>query len=125
MATPVRYMDVDDYIASCPPALQHRLTELRQVIRDEAPEADEAIRYHMPTYIFHGALVYFAAWKKHIAMYPITAEMEATLPGLERHATSGKGTIQFPHDHPLPLDLVRRIVAMRVRENLANAQRRA
>jgi uncharacterized protein YdhG (YjbR/CyaY superfamily) len=117
----VQFHNVDEYIASCPEAVRDRLEDLRQAIRDEAPEAEEAIKYHMPTYILRGNLVYFAAWKKHIAVYPITAEIETAIPELGEYATSGKGTIQFPHDRPLPLELVRRIVAMRVDENLANA----
>lgn len=108
---------IDDYIASFPKAVQVRLEAIRQVIRDEAPGAEETIKYHMPTYVLHGNLVYFAAWKEHIALYPITADMEATIIELGGYKTSGKGTVQFPHDQPLPLDLVRRIVAMRVAEN--------
>lgn len=120
-ASQVKFRDVDEYIASCPESVRGRLEEIRQVIRSEAPEAGEAIKYHMPTYVYHGNLAYFAAWKEHIALYPITAEMEATIAELANYPTSGKGTIQFPHDKPLPLDLVRQIVAMRVAENLANA----
>ncbi len=119
----VRFRTVDEYIASCPELVRDRLETLRGVIRKESPAAEETIKYHMPTYVLHGNLVYFAAWKKHIAVYPITAEMEATIAELDEYATSGKGTIQFPHDKPLPLDLIRKIVAMRVAENLANASR--
>ncbi|MDQ3442457.1 MAG: DUF1801 domain-containing protein [Chloroflexota bacterium] len=117
----VRFTNIDEYVASCPAALQDRLETLRQAIRDEAPGAEEAIKYHMPTYMYHGNLVYFAAWKKHISLYPITSEMEATIAELDLYATSGKGTIQFPHDQPLPLDVIRKIVKMRVTENLANS----
>ncbi len=117
----VRFTNVDEYIASCPATLHDRLETLRQAIRNEAPEADEAIKYHMPTYIYHGNLVYFAAWKKHISLYPITEEMETTIAELAHYATSGKGTIHFPHDEPLPLGLIRKIMAVRVAENLRNA----
>lgn len=117
----VRFTNVDEYIASCPEALRDRLEELRRAIRDEAPGAEEAIKHHLPTYIYHGNLVYFAAWKKHISLYPITSEMEATIAALDHYATSGKGTIQFPHDQPLPLAVIRKIVKMRVTENLANS----
>ncbi len=122
--TQVRFTNVDAYIASCPEALRPRLKELRRAIRVEAPGAEEAIKYHMPTYIYHGNLVYFAAWKNHISLYPTTAEMEATIAELGQYSASGKGTIQFPHDQPLPLGLIRQIVAMRVAENLANAPQR-
>jgi uncharacterized protein YdhG (YjbR/CyaY superfamily) len=77
----------------------------------------------MPTFVLHGNLVYFAAWKRHISLYPITAEMEASLQELTDYTTSGKGTVQFPYDRPLPLPLIRTIVACRVRENRANKEK--
>ena len=117
----VRFKNVDEYIASCHEALRDRLETLRQAIRNEVPEAEEAIKYHLRTYMYHGNLIYFAAWKKHISLYPITSQMEATIAELDHYATSGKGTIQFPHDQPLPLDVIREIVKMRVAENLANS----
>ncbi len=103
--------------------MKERLQELRQVIKSVAPEVEEAIKYQMPTFLWHGNLVYFAAWKKHISLYPITAEMETSLEELAHYKTSGKGTVQFPNDQPLPFDLVRKIVEFRVKENLANREK--
>lgn len=114
------FATIDEYIQSFPPAVQERLHQLRQTIKDAAPDAEEAIKYQMPTFVLHGNLIYFAAWKRHISLYPITAEMEASLQELQDYPTSGKGTIQFPHNKPLPLALIRTIVGYRVRENRAN-----
>ena len=117
------FTTIDEYILSFPPSVQERLHQLRQTIKDVAPNAEEAIKYQMPTFVLHGNLVYFAAWKRHISIYPITAEMEASVQELADYTTSGKGTVQFPFDRPLPLPLIRTIVAYRVRENLANKEK--
>lgn len=114
------FATIDEYIQSFPTAVQERLHQIRQTIKDAVPEAEEAIKYQMPTFVLHGNLIYFAAWKRHISLYPITAEMEASIQELHDYTTSGKGTIQFPHDKPLPLPLIRTIVGYRVRENRAN-----
>lgn len=119
-----QFTTVDDYILAFPEPVQTKLQELRRLIKDAAPEAEETIKYGMPTFTLHGNLVYFAAWKKHIGLYPITAAMEASLDELADWKTSGKGTIQFPLDQPLPGALIRSIVAFRVRENLENDERR-
>ncbi len=119
-----QFTTVDEYILAFPEPVQTKLQELRRLIKDAAPEAEETIKYGMPTFALHGNLVYFAAWKKHIGLYPITAAMEASLSELANWKTSGKGTIQFPLDQPLPLPLIRSIVALRVRENLENDERR-
>ena len=92
--------------------------------RRRGARAEETIKYGMPTFTLHGTLVYFAAWKKHIGLYPIMPAMEASLDELAAWKTSGKGTIQFPLDQPLPEALIRSIGALRVRENLENDERR-
>jgi uncharacterized protein YdhG (YjbR/CyaY superfamily) len=115
-----QFTTIDDYIASYPQEVQAVLQNLRAIIKEIVPEATEAIKYRMPTFVFHGNLVYFAAWKKHIGFYPITSEMEATIPELSAYKTSGRGTIQFPLQHPLPVALIRKIVAFRRQENLDN-----
>jgi uncharacterized protein YdhG (YjbR/CyaY superfamily) len=117
------FTTIDEYIQSFPPPVQERLHQLRQTIKAVVPDAEEAIKYQMPTFVLHGNLVYFAAWKRHMSLYPITAEMEASLPELADYTTSGKGTVQFPYDRPLPLPLIRTIVAYRVRENHANKEK--
>jgi len=115
-----KFANVDEYIATFPESVQPILETLRRTIREEAPEATEAIKYGMPTFVFHGNLVYFAAWKKHIGFYPITSAMEEAIDELAAYKTSGKGTIQFPLNQPLPLPLIRTLVQFRVRENLEN-----
>lgn len=115
-----QFTTIDEYIALFPPAVQEKLQLLRRIISEAAPDAEEAIKYRMPTFVFHGNLVYFAAWKKHIGLYPITSSMEATLPELAAYATSGRGTVKFPLDQPLPVSLIQHIVASRLKENLEN-----
>ncbi len=118
-----KFKTVDEYIDSFPENVRSILQTLRQTIKDEVPEVEEAMKYGMPTFIFHGNLVYFAAWKKHIGFYPITSEMEACIEELSAYKTSGKGTIQFPLHQPLPLPLIRTIIGFRVREHLASKAR--
>ncbi|KAB8333669.1 hypothetical protein SD80_012100 [Scytonema tolypothrichoides VB-61278] len=119
------FTTIDEYIAIFPPAVQEKLQLLKQIIKEMVPEAEEAIKYRMPTFVFHGNLVYFAAWKKHIGLYPITSSMEASLPELAAYATSGRGTIKFPLSQPLPVSLIQNIVAFRVKENLENKDKTA
>ena len=109
--------NIDEYIQMFPDAIQMILESLRQTIRAAAPEAEETISYQIPTFKQNGALVHFAAFKKHIGFYPTSSGIVAfqeELSGYER----SKGTVRFPIDQPLPLDLVRDIVKFRVRENL-------
>lgn len=108
--------EVDAYIAAFPKDTQLRLKKIRAVIRKAAPEAEEGIGYGMPAYTFHGPLVYFAGYDRHIGFYPGAALI--THFGKEISAyKSAKGSVQFPLDKPFPLDLVARIVAFRVKEN--------
>ena len=109
--------NIDEYIQMFPDAIQMILESLRQTIRAAAPEAEETISYQIPTFKQNGALVHFAAFKKHIGFYPTSSGIVAfqeELSGYER----SKGTVRFPIDQPLPLDLVRDMVKFRVRENL-------
>jgi uncharacterized protein YdhG (YjbR/CyaY superfamily) len=90
---------------------------VRELIRASAPEATEAISYAMPTFDLNGRhLVHFAGYARHIGFYPIPTGMEAFKEELSRYKT-GKGSVQFPLDQPLPRDLIRRIVEFRVEEN--------
>lgn len=114
---------IDEYIASFPPEIQERLRTLRQVIHEEAPEAAEAISYQMPTFKLNGNLVHFAAFKNHIGFYPTPTGIEAFADDLSRYQTS-KGAAQFPHDQPLPLDLVRRIVRYRLEQARAKTKKK-
>jgi uncharacterized protein YdhG (YjbR/CyaY superfamily) len=107
---------VDDYLASVsPPEFRRALERLREVIRDEAPEAKESISYGMPAYNLHGPLVYFGAFKNHCSLFGAHT-VGRFAPELVGHKTS-KGTIQFTPDNPLPEDLVRRLVRARIEEN--------
>ncbi len=119
-----QFKTVDEYIDSFPEKEREILRMLRQIIKDEVPEATETIKYGMPTFVLRGNLVYFAAWKKHIGFYPITREMEANIQALADYKTSGKGTIQFPYNQPLPVSLIRTIVQFRVKEHLASKEQK-
>lgn len=111
------YKTVDEYIAFFPNNLQIKLQELRQTIRESAPDAEEVISYGMPAYRLSGILVYFAAFKKHIGFYPTSSGIEAFREELSDYETS-KGTIRFPLNKPIPLELVTKIVKFRVDENM-------
>jgi uncharacterized protein YdhG (YjbR/CyaY superfamily) len=93
------------------------LESIRTVIKEAAPDAAETISYQMPTFTLQGNLVHFAAFKKHIGFYPTPIGIEAFKDELSVYE-GGKGSVQFPLDKPMPLDLIRRIVEFRVRENL-------
>ena len=111
---------IDDYIAGFPPEIRDILTRIRAVIREAAPDATEAIKYRMPTFVLRGNLVHFAAYKAHIGLYPTPTGIEAFGDELAPYV-GGKGSVRFPLDQPIPYDLIRRIATFRVRENLARA----
>ena len=112
---------VDEYLYDFPEAVQYLLEELRETIKQAAPEAVEVISYQMPAYLQEGKLVYFAAYKNHIGFYPTPSGIAAFKDELVAFNCS-KGTVQFPIDKPLPLDLIARIVTFRVSENLDKAK---
>lgn len=111
-----QHKTVDEYIKSFQPDIQNILKKLRQAIREAAPEAIEVISYHMPAFKQNGILVYFAAHKNHIGFYPMASGIKAFNAELAPYKWS-KGTVQFPLDKPIPFDLVKKIVALRVKEN--------
>jgi uncharacterized protein YdhG (YjbR/CyaY superfamily) len=112
---------IDEYIAGFPADIQEILERIRQVVREEAPQAEETISYHMPTFRLHGNLVHFAAFTNHIGFYPVPTGIEAFKDELSAYK-QGKGSVQFPLDQPIPYDLIRRVVQFRVRENLEKAE---
>jgi uncharacterized protein YdhG (YjbR/CyaY superfamily) len=114
------FQTIDEYIAAFPAEVQQKLNELRQVIKAAAPQAGEKISYRMPTFTLEGNLVHFAAYKKHIGFYPASSGIAHFQQELSAYKTS-KGAVQFPVDQPIPYDLVRRMVAFRVQENLERA----
>ncbi len=118
------FNSIDEYIATFPEDIQKILQELRATIKACAPEAQEKISYQMPTFALHGNLVHFAAWKKHIGFYPTPSGTQAFKEELSIYE-SAKGSIQFPIDKPLPLELISRMVKFRVAENLQKAAKKA
>jgi uncharacterized protein YdhG (YjbR/CyaY superfamily) len=110
--------NIDQYIERFPEEIQIILSKLRAAIKKAAPQAVERISYQMPAFYFNGNLVYFAAFKNHIGFFPTSSGVAAFQKELAKYATS-KGTVHFPLDKPLPLDLIKRIVRFRVKENSA------
>ena len=115
---------MDDYIAGFPEDIQILLEDLRNTIRKAAPDAEEVLSYAMPAYKYHGMLLYFAAYKNHIGFYATPTGHAAFKKELSVYK-EGKGSVQFPLDQPLPLDLIARIVKFRVKENLEIAEEKA
>lgn len=109
---------IDAYIAQFPDSVQVKLQAIRAVIRDHAPDAQEAMRYQMPTFQLEGNLIHFAAYKHHIGIYPTPTGVEAFKEELSGYKNA-KGSIQIPLDQPLPLELIGKITAYRVQENLS------
>lgn len=108
---------IDEYISQFPEDVQIILQQIRTAIKEAAPDATEKISYQMPTFYLKGNLVHFAAFKSHIGFYPIPSAIEEFKEELSLYK-SGKGSVQFPLDKPMPYDLIRRIVLFRVEENL-------
>jgi uncharacterized protein YdhG (YjbR/CyaY superfamily) len=115
------FNSIDEYIANFPVEVQKILRELRAVIKEAAPDAEEKISYQMPTFALKGNLVHFAAYKNHIGFYPAPRGIEAFKQELSVYK-GAKGSVQFPIDKPLPLKLISKIVKFRVAENLKNAE---
>lgn len=110
------YKTIDEYINSQSEEVKPILQELRKVIHQEVPEAVETISYKMPTFKLNGkSLIYFAAFKSHIGVYPTDTNLETELKEVAKYKT-GKGTLQFPLDEPFPMNLIKEIVRFRVRE---------
>ena len=107
---------VDQYIAAFPADVKKRMQQLRKTIKDAAPKADELISYQMPGYKYFGMLVYFAAYKNHIWFYPGAGGVLEFYKKLSSFK-SAKGSVQFPHDRPIPYDMISKIVKFRVKQN--------
>jgi uncharacterized protein YdhG (YjbR/CyaY superfamily) len=112
-----RFNSIDEYISTFPVEIQFVLQELRATIKSAAPDAEEKISYQMPTFYLRGNLVHFAAFKNHIGFYPTPSGIEAFKQDLSIYQ-GAKGSVKFPIDKPLPLELIRKIVEYRVAENL-------
>lgn len=112
-----KHENIAGYIASFPKDTQKTLKEIRAAIKKVVPEAEETISYAIPCFKLNGAyLIYFAAFKSHVSVYPAPRGHEAFSEELAAYK-GGKGTVQFPLDKPLPVDLITRIVKFRKKEN--------
>ena len=115
------FANIDDYIAQFPIQTRQLLEVLRTTIHEVAPNATEAIKYGIPTFVLNGNLVHFAGYKKHIGFYPAPSGIRAFQEELSSFKQA-KGSVQFPLDKELPLNLISRIVKFRVEENLAKVK---
>ncbi|WP_259015190.1 iron chaperone [Emticicia fluvialis] len=113
--------NIDEFISWFPPEVQKILQNIRNLVHELAPEATEAIKYAMPTFVLNGNLVHFAAFKNHIGFYPAPTGTAAFKEDLAPYKT-GKGSIQFQLNEPIPYDLIRKIVLFRVEENRKKAK---
>ncbi len=111
-----QFKNTDQYISMFPKNVQDVLRKLRLAIRESAPQAEETISYRMPAFKQNGILVWFGVFKDHIGFFPKASGVEAFKDRLAGYRIS-KGTIRFPLNEPIPLDLVKEIVKYRVKEN--------
>ena len=114
-AASLKFKTIDEYHATVSESLRPLLEELRETIRSAAPTAEEVISYNMPAFRQNGVLVYYAACKGHIGFYPTASPMQVFQKELQDYKTS-KGAIQFPFDKGIPKNLVKKIVAFRIKE---------
>jgi uncharacterized protein YdhG (YjbR/CyaY superfamily) len=108
---------ITGYIKAAPKETRKKLREMRACIREAAPGAEESIKWGMPAFSHRRILVMFAPFKHHIGFFPTAAAVKAFEKNLPKFKT-GKGSIQFPLEKPLPLSLIRKITAFRVRESM-------
>lgn len=114
--------DIDEYIAGFPKDIQKILEQIRATIKKAAPNAGETIKYAMPTFTLKGNLIHFAAFKNHIGLYPAPMGIEAFKKELSIYK-GAKGSVQFPLDKPMPLNLITKIVKFRVKKNLEKTEK--
>jgi uncharacterized protein YdhG (YjbR/CyaY superfamily) len=107
---------VDEYISFAEPKAKKALKDIRKTIKSAAPKAEEVISYQIPGYKYHGMLVFFAAWKNHISLYPAPWSADALKKEMSAYEGS-KGTIKFPIDKPMPLTLIKKMVKYRMKQN--------
>src|SRR4029077_16850506 len=123
MAKPKKPKPSDGYISQFPADVQAILQKVRTTISSAAPEAKETISYLMPAFKLNGILVYFAAWEKHIGLYPPISGDKTLEKAFARYA-GPKGNLQFPLDESIPYDLIERVVKLRVKQDTAKAAAR-
>jgi uncharacterized protein YdhG (YjbR/CyaY superfamily) len=116
----VVFTSVDQYIGTFPQDVQKTLEEIRNTIKAIVPDAKEKISYQIPCFELNGRnLIHFAGWNRHISMYPVSAGDEAFEKKIARYV-AGKGTLKFPLDEPIPLELIEEVVRFRLADNLEN-----
>lgn len=115
--------NIDEYIGAFPNDVQEILEKIRATIQKAAPDAKEKISYSMPAFEQNGIVVYFAAFKNHIGLYALPSGHETFREELSKYK-SGKGSVQFPLDQPMPFDLIAKIVKFRVEENLEKTNKK-
>jgi uncharacterized protein YdhG (YjbR/CyaY superfamily) len=117
------FTDTDNYIAGFPVETKKLLEQIRAVIKTAAPQAEEVISYNMPAFRQNGMLVYFAGYKKHIGFYPGASGISAFKNELSQYK-GAKGSVQFPLNKPMPLEIITEIVMFRVEENHYKAKKK-
>ena len=119
------FKTVDKYIYAFPKNVQKILEEVRQTIKEIIPQAEELISYQIPTFKLNGSyIIYFAGWKNHISLYPVTDEIKEKFKKEISSYKTSKGTIQFPLDKPMPLSLIKKIVKHKVKENAGKEKKK-
>lgn len=116
------YKTTDEYIERLAGVAREKVEELRAIIKSVAPKATEKISYSMPAFDQNGIIVYYAAFKDHVSLFPTSSGISHFAKELEQYKIS-KGTIQFPLDQPLPKELIERIVKFRLEENLSKPEK--
>jgi uncharacterized protein YdhG (YjbR/CyaY superfamily) len=117
--------DIDEYIARFPIDIQKILEQIRVTIKKVVPDAEETISYGIPTFNLKGTyLIYFAAYKNHIGFYPVPGAIEQVDKDFASYKTSGKGTLQFPLNKPIPLNLITKLVKFKVKESVENLKKK-
>ena len=115
---------IDEYIDTFPEDIQAVLHQVRKTIKTAAPKAGEKISYGIPTFTMNGKyLIYFAGWKSHISIYPIPVGDDAFNQQIAPYV-SGKGTLKFPLDKPIPLKLITKIVRLKVAEHSSRTDKK-
>lgn len=112
---------IEEYILQFPPEIQEILQKFKKVIKESAPDAEEKISWGMPTFVLHGNLVHFAAFKNHIGFYPSPSGIDNFKDELSEYK-GAKGSIQFPIKKPMPYELISKIVKFRVAESIKIAE---
>jgi uncharacterized protein YdhG (YjbR/CyaY superfamily) len=119
-----KFKTVDEYQSSLPANTKNIFKQLRKIVNDAAPGAEETISYNIPCLKFHGGLIWFAMWKEHFSLYPKSARMATAIPELSAY-DGAKGTIKFPLDQPIPAKLITKVIKFRIQENLEEKKLKA